>query len=426
MEKYLSLHFERSTPLGLEEARAQGRYATAETVLRQKAPDEVIEEVKAANLRGRGGAWFPAGVKWSFMPKEPQGPSYLVVNADEGEPGTFKDRQLMEKNPHLLLEGILLASYAIRAHTAYLYIRGEYLASYRALVQAVKEAREARLLGPNLFGTDFHLEVVIHRGAGAYICGEETALLNSLEGRRGEPRPKPPFPAVYGAFGRPTTVNNVETLANVPFILERGARWFRDLGAPTAPGHLLFGLSGPVRRPGVYELPTGTTARELVEEHGGGLIGGKALKAFVPGGASTGFLPADALDVEMDPETLRERGTMLGTGGIIVIPDDVRIVDAARVFSRFFRHETCGQCSPCREGAAWSDRVLARFARGEGHRDDFDLIEDIARGSTRRTICVFPEAFAGPMLSAIRHFRDEFESGVAAPDNPTSVAHQEA
>jgi NADH-quinone oxidoreductase subunit F len=410
MERYLSSHFGRTTPLPLAEARKEGRYAAAERVLREMEPDAVIDEVKAAALRGRGGAWFPAGVKWSFMPKELKGPSYLVINADEGEPGTFKDRQIMEKDPHLLLEGILIAAYAIRAETTFVYIRGEYRESYEALVGAVAEAEKAGILGADCFGTGRKQDVVLHRGAGAYICGEETALLNSLEGRRGEPRSKPPFPAVYGAFGRPTTVNNVETIANVPVILEKGSAWFRERGTELAPGNLLFGLSGPVHRPGLYELPVGTTPRKIIEEHGGGLLDGKQLKAFVPGGASTGFLPADQLDVSMDPESLKAIGTMMGTGGITVIPEGVSIVEAARVFSRFFRHETCGQCSPCREGAAWSDRILGRIQRGAGKKEDFELLEDICLGSTRRTICVFPEAFAGPLLSAIRNFRPEFEA----------------
>lgn len=410
MEIYLSKHFGREDALPLAEARKEGRYQAAERVFREMQPDAVIEEVKAAGLRGRGGAWFPAGVKWSFMPKELKGPSYLVINADEGEPGTFKDRQIMEKDPHLLLEGILIAAFAIRAETSFLYVRGEYRASYLALCRAVKEAEEAGFLGDHCFGTDHKQRVVVHRGAGAYICGEETALLNSLEGRRGEPRPKPPFPAVYGAFGRPTTVNNVETLANVPIILQKGTAWYRKLGTEMAPGNLLFGLSGPVKNPGIFELPVGTTPREIIEGHGGGLKDGKQLKAFVPGGASTGFLTADKLDVPMDPESLRKAGTMMGTGGITVIPSDVSILEAARIFSRFFRHETCGQCSPCREGSAWSDRILGRMLRGEGQPEDFELLEDICLGSTRRTICVFPEAFAGPLLSAIRNFRSEFEA----------------
>ena len=419
MENYLSTEFARSGPLLLAEALNKGRYKTAQRVFELMTPEQVVDEVKNSGLRGRGGAWFPTGIKWSFMPKPPlKGPSYLVINADEGEPGTFKDRAIMEKDPHLLLEGILIGSFAIRAETAFLYIRGEYLTAHDALATAIAELEQAGFLGDAVFGTKHRLRIVLHRGAGAYICGEETALLNSLEGRRGEPRPKPPFPAVYGAFGRPTSVNNVETLANVPAIVEHGAAWFKSVGTAQAPGHLLFGISGAVERPGCYELPLGTTARELVEKHAGGVKGGKKMRAFIPGGASTGFLPPEKLDVAMDPESLKKEGTMLGTGGIIVIPEEISVVDAARVFSRFFRHETCGQCSPCREGSAWSDQVIARFQRGEGQREDFTLLEEIMRGSKQRTICVFPEAFAGPLGSAIKHFRGEFESAMTTQQAP--------
>jgi NADH-quinone oxidoreductase subunit F len=414
MKPYLSMEFARSTPMPLAEALSKGRYRSARRVFEKLKPEQVVEEVKNSGLRGRGGAWFPTGIKWSFMPKEPKGPSYLVVNADEGEPGTFKDRQILEKDPHLLFEGILISCFAIRAETCFVYVRGEYLAAYEALCAAAAELEKAGLLGDDVFGAKRRVRVVIHRGAGAYICGEETALLNSLEGRRGEPRPKPPFPAVHGAFGRPTSVNNVETIANVPAILEHGAAWYKTLGTPQAPGHLLFGVSGAVEKPGCYELPIGTTAREIVEKHAGGVKGGARMLAFVPGGASTGFLPPDKLDVPMDPESLRKEGTMLGTGGIVVIPQGCSIVDAERVFSRFFRHETCGQCSPCREGAAWSDQVIARFQSGLGRAEDLALLEDIMRGSKGRTICVFPEAFAGPLSTALKHFRPEFEQRFAA------------
>ena len=423
METYLSNEFGRSGPLPLAEAQGKGRYVQAKRVFTSLTPEQVVDEVKNAGLRGRGGAWFPTGIKWSFMPKEPlKGPSYLVINADEGEPGTFKDRQIMEKDPHLLLEGIMIGSFAIRAETAFLYIRGEYLTADDALAAAIAELEAAGILGGSAFGSGRPMRIVLHRGAGADICGEETALLYSLAGRRGEPRPKPPFPAVWGAFGRPTSVNNVETLANVPAILERGAAWYKTMGTPQAPGHLLFGISGAVERPGCYELPLGTTARELVEKWAGGVKGGRKMRAFIPGGASTGFLPPDKLDVAMDPESLRKEGTMLGTGGIIVIPEEIAIVDAARVFSRFFRHETCGQCSPCREGSAWSDQVIGRFQRGEGRSEDFALLEDIMRGSKQRTICVFPEAFAGPLGSAIKHFKGELVSASAARAAPTSGA----
>jgi NADH-quinone oxidoreductase subunit F len=425
MEQYLSNEFAREGWLGLAEAKEKGRYKTAQRVLTSMKPEAVVEEVKAAGLRGRGGAWFPTGIKWSFMPKELKGPSYLVINADEGEPGTFKDRRIMEKDPHLLLEGILIGCFAIRAETAFLYIRGEYRTAHDTLAAAIAELERDGVLGDDIYGTKRKMRIVLHRGAGAYICGEETALLNSLEGRRGEPRPKPPFPAVYGAFGRPTSVNNVETLANVPAILERGATWFKSIGTAQAPGNLLFGVSGAVEKPGCYELPMGTTAREIVEKWAGGLKKGTKIRAFVPGGASTGFLPPEKLDVPMDPESLKKEGTMLGTGGITVLPEEVSIVDAERVFSRFFRHETCGQCTNCREGSAWSDQVIARFQRGEGRLEDFVLLDEIMRGSKGRTICVFPEAFAGPLSSAIKHFRREFEQRLATtPATPGAPREQ--
>jgi NADH-quinone oxidoreductase subunit F len=422
MANYLSLEFARSGPMLLAEAKGKGRYATAERVLKTMKPDAVIDEVKNAGLRGRGGAWFPAGIKWGFMPKEPKGPSYLVINADEGEPGTFKDRQIMEKDPHVLLEGIAIACFAMRVETCYVYVRGEYLRSVVALEAAIAECEQAGILGEDAFGTGRKMRVLVHRGAGAYICGEETALLNSLEGRRGEPRAKPPFPAVYGAFGRPTTVNNVETIANVPFILERGVPWFRSMGTQGAPGNILYGVSGAVEKPGIYEGPLGMTARDVIEKFAGGVKAGKKMRAFIPGGASTGFLPPGKLDVVMDPDALKKEGTMLGTGGIVVIPDDVELIDALRVLSRFFRHETCGQCAPCREGAAWSDQIVGRFQRGEGSAEDFALMNDIMRGSKQRTICVFPEAFAGPLGSALVHFKGDFESKIkpASPSAPAS------
>jgi NADH-quinone oxidoreductase subunit F len=422
MANYLSLEFARSGPMLLAEARGKGRWATAERVLKTMKPEQVVDEVKNASLRGRGGAWFPAGIKWSFMPKEPKGPSYLVINADEGEPGTFKDRQIMEKDPHLLLEGIAIACFAMRAETCFVYVRGEYLSSLVALETAIAECEQAGLLGDDALGTGRRVRVLVHRGAGAYICGEETALLNSLEGRRGEPRAKPPFPAVYGAFGRPTTVNNVETIANVPFILERGVPWFRSMGTQGAPGNILYGISGAVENPGIYEGPLGMTARAVIDQLAGGVKAGKKMRAFIPGGASTGFLPPGKLDVVMDPDALKKEGTMLGTGGIVVIPEEVELLDALRVLSRFFRHETCGQCAPCREGAAWSDQIVGRFQRGEGSGDDFALLNDIMRGSKQRTICVFPEAFAGPLGSALVHFKGDFERkiGSASPSEPAS------
>ena len=370
---------------------------------------EVVEQVKASGLRGRGGAGFPTGVKWSFMPENHAGPRYLAVNADEGEPGTCKDRILLEGDPHLLLEGIAIACYAIRAEDAYIYIRGEYLKSHRILRRAVAEAEAAGLLGENALGLGRAIRVHLHRGAGAYICGEETSLMESLEGFRGHPRPKPPFPAVKGLFGMPTAVNNVETLGNLPAIMERGVEWYRSIGTENSKGNILYGVSGHVNRPGVFELPLGTTVRELIEEHAGGVREGRALKAFCPGGSSTGFLPASFLDLAMDHDTLAEAGAMLGTAGLIVMDETVDMVEALEVLARFYHHETCGQCAACREGCAWAHRIVVRILEGKGRPEDLDMLEEIFRMSDRgKTICVFPDALAPPVRSALKHFRNEF------------------
>ena len=398
----------------LDVAREHGAYVTAERVLKDRTPDAVVDEVKASGLRGRGGAGFPTGVKWSFMPKDHPGPRYLAVNADEGEPGTCKDRIILERDPHLLLEGILIACHAIRAEAAYIYIRGEYLKPFRVLEEAIREAEAAGILGDDCFGTGIRIHAYQHRGAGAYICGEETSLMESLEGRRGHPRPKPPFPAVAGLWGKPTAVNNVETIANLPAILERGADWYKTLGTEKSPGNLLFGVSGHVNDPGVFELPLGTTARELIETHAGGVLGGRALKAFCPGGSSTGFLPADAADTPMDHDSLMEAGSMLGTGGLIVMDETVNVVEALEVLASFYHHETCGQCAGCREGCAWAHRILKRLLAGEGEADDLDQLETIFDMSgSGKTICVFPDALGVPVRTALANFRPEFEALIA-------------
>jgi len=408
-EKYLTARIDLENSFSLETARSHGAYATAEAVLKRKTPDEVTQITLDAGLRGRGGAGFPTGRKWTFMPKDHPGPRYLAVNADEGEPGTCKDRILMERDPHLLMEGIILACYAIRSEDAYIYIRGEYVKSHRVLAAAIADAEAAGLLGAGVFGTDQTVRVHLHRGAGAYICGEETSLMESLEGYRGHPRPKPPFPAVAGLWGKPTAVNNVETICNLPAILERGADWYKSIGTPESPGNLLYQVSGHSATPGVFELPLGTTARELIYEHGGGIAGGRELKAFIPGGVSTGFLPADKVDVAMDHGSLQEAGTMLGTGGIIVMDDSTDIVEALNVLLRFYRHETCGQCPPCREGSAWTHRIVERILAGKGEPDDLDQLLEICDLSDRgKTICVYPDAFGPPIRSAIKYFREEF------------------
>jgi len=391
---------------------AQGGYQAAAKVLASMTPEQVIEEVKQANLRGLGGAGFPAGVKWGFIPKEGDKPVYLVVNADEGEPGTFKDRYIMERDPHALLEGMIIAAYAIGSHKAYVYIRGDYYRSARRLQRAIDEALEAGWLGVDIQGSGFNLEVVIHRGAGAYICGEETALLTSLEGGKGFPRLKPPFPAISGLFACPTIVNNVETLASVPFVLREGAARFAAIGSERQGGTRLFCVSGHVVRPGVYEAPVTVTLRQLIEDHAGGVRDGNQLKAVIPGGISAKILTADEIDVAMDFDSLMAAGSMAGSGGVIVMDETTCMVEALAAAAKFFADESCGQCSPCREGTGWVHRILLRITAGGGRLEDLDDLLAIAGDMEGNTICVFADAAAWPVQSYISKFRDEFEDYV--------------
>ena len=371
-------------------------------------PEDVIDEVSKANLRGLGGAGFPAGRKWSFVPKGSNKPRYLVVNADEGEPGTFKDRYIMERDPHALLEGMILAAYAIGSHKAYVYIRGEYFRSAKRLQRAIDEAYSQGWLGKDIQGTGFDLDVVVHRGAGAYICGEETALLTSLEGGKGFPRLKPPFPAISGLFACPTIVNNVETLACVPFIMRYGAERFAAIGTAKQGGTRLFCVSGHVVRPGVYEEPVGVTLRELIEK-AGGVRDGNKLKAVIPGGISAKILTSDEIDVGMDFDSLMAAGSMAGSGGVIVMDETTSIVEALDWAAKFFADESCGQCSPCREGTGWVHRILGRILDGNGSVQDLDDLLGIAGDMEGNTICVFADAAAWPVQSYIAKFRDEFE-----------------
>ena len=400
---------------------ADAGYSAAGKVLTSMAPSEVIEEVSNANLRGLGGAGFPAGRKWSFIPKDTTQPKYLVVNADEGEPGTFKDRYILERDPHALVEGMIISAYAIGSHKAYVYIRGEYFRSAKRLQRAIDEAYSENWLGKDIQGTGFDLDVVIHRGAGAYICGEETALLTSLEGGKGFPRLKPPFPAISGLFGCPTIVNNVETLAAVPFVMRHGAARFAGIGSDTQGGTRLFCVSGHVVRPGVYEASVGITLRELIErkDYAGGVRDGNKLKAVIPGGISAKILRADEIDVKMDFDSLRDAGTMAGSGGVIVMDESTSMVEALRSASRFFADESCGQCSPCREGTGWVHRIVGRITQGKGSPRDLDDLLAIAGDMEGNTICVFADAAAWPVQSYITKFRDEFEdfirSGQSVP-----------
>jgi NADH-quinone oxidoreductase subunit F len=389
---------------------ANGGYTALKKALAMP-PEQVIAEVKDSGLRGRGGAGFPTGVKWGFVPKDSDKPKYLICNADESEPGTFKDREIIHVDPHLLIEGIIISSYAIGANVAYIYIRGEFFAETEMLQKAIDEAYRKKYLGPNILSSGFDLDVYLHRGAGAYICGEETALIESLEGKRGQPRLKPPFPAVVGVFGCPTVVNNVETLACVPDIIDKGGAWFAGIGTERSTGTKLFSVSGHVNRPGVYEIPLGTSFREIIYELCGGIPDGRELKAFIPGGSSAPVLPASKVDTAADFESVAEAGSMLGSGGLIVMDDSVDMVWALENLLVFYSHESCGQCTPCREGSDWALDVVRRIRRGYGRPEDLDTLERIARyASQGMTICPLGDAFCEPIRSFLTHFRHEFEA----------------
>ena len=375
-------------------------------------PAEVIELVKSSGLRGRGGAGFPAGMKWQFVPKDSPLPKYLCANADESEPGTFKDHVLMERNPHLLLEGCAIGCHAIGAKVGYIYIRGEFYHVQQVLEDAIAEARSYGYLGRNIFGSGFDCEIYVHRGAGAYEAGEESALLESLEGKRAQPRLRPPFPAVVGLYGCPTAINNVETLANVPFILTKGAEWFRSLGPEKNGGPKLYCISGHVARPGVYEASMKTTLRELIYDYAGGIRGGRPLKAVIPGGSSTPVLRADQIDAEASFEGLVRAGSMLGSAATIVMDDTTCMVWAAENLLHFYRHESCGKCTPCREGTDWLLKILHRIESGEGHPRDLDLLVDVAKNIGGKTLCPFGDAAVAPVLSMVEHFREEFEAHI--------------
>ncbi len=385
----------------------RGGYTALRKALRMQ-PAELIALVKASGLRGRGGAGFPAGVKWGFMPQEPV-TKYVCVNTDEGEPGTFKDRLLVEHDPHSIIEGVIIAAYAVGANRAFVYIRGEFFLGVKRWIKAIDDAYTYGFLGQNILGSGFDLDLSVHRGAGAYICGEETALINSLEGRRGEPRMKPPYPAQIGLWNEPTLVHNVETLANVPHIVNRGAEWFKSIGTEKSTGPKLFCVSGHVRRPGNYELPLGTPLRTIIEEYAAGMRGDRPLKAVIPGGASTPMLTPEQLDTPMDFESLVEAGSMLGTGAIIVIEEGTCMVEVARRLTDFFAHESCGQCTPCRVGTQRLKEVLTRIVRGQGRPGDLALLEEICAGIVGHSLCPMGDAAVNPVLSSLKHFRGEYE-----------------
>ena len=409
---YLTEHFGDDAYGTLEGFERTGGYSAARKAITEMAPGDVIELLKSSGLQGRGGAGFSTGLKWSFMPEGGEKPKYLVCNADESEPGSFKDRILLERGAHQMLDGILVAAWAIGAEKTFIYIRGEYAEPARILQRAIDEAYAKGYLGENVMGSGFRHDVVMQRGAGAYICGEETGLLESLEGRKGQPRKKPPFPAEYGAFGMPSTVNNVETFSHVPHIVNRGAEWFRGLGTEKSPGTTIFGVSGHVERPGLYELPLGTRLDEIIFEHAGGVPDGRKVKGVIPGGMSMPILPAGQLDVPMANESLRERNTMLGTGGIMVMDETTCMVRVACVITYFFRDECCGQCTQCREGTGWLNKIVNRIERGAGQQDDLEILLDIAGKMEGQTICAFADAAAWPVQGLLRHFRADFEAHI--------------
>lgn len=411
----------------LSVARAHGAYSRVEKAFAM-SPEQLTQDVINSNLRGLGGAGFPAGRKWSFLPKDSPKPRYLVINADEGEPGTCKDKYVMIHDPHLLIEGIIIACWAIKSHKAFIYVRGEYDLPIARMEQAIAEAIDAGILGEKILGHDFPLDIVVHRGAGAYICGEETALLESLEGKRGWPRLKPPFPAVEGYMRCPTVVNNVETLAYVPFVVELGAAAFAALGSERNGGLRMYSISGRVNKPGVYELPMGTPLRQMIYETAGGISGGRQLKAVIPGGSSSPILRADEIDVPMDFDSLAKIGSMLGSAGVVVLDETVSIPAALLVLIRFYAHESCGQCTPCREGTAWLEQIVKRILDSRGRPGDADNLVRIAKNIIGNTICPLGDAAALPVISYVTKFRTEFEEWVnrakpveAFPLRPTHI-----
>ncbi len=406
--RILSKYFGEPEARTLEGWKARGGYKSLAKAL-EMGPDQVTEVVKEAGLRGRGGAGFPAGVKWSFMPKEPTKPHYLLCNADESEPGTFKDRELLRWTPHQVIEGVLIAAYAIRSEHAYIYCRGEFFETTQILARAVEEAYEAGLAGEDVMGSGVTIDVTVHVGGGAYICGEETGLMNSLEGRRGQPRVKPPFPAQAGYRGMPSTVNNVETLASVPFIVDNGAEAYREYGTEESPGTKLFCVSGHVQKPGNFELPLGFPMMELLDEVCGGMHEGRTLKGVIPGGSSVPILNAqECQDCELSYEGVAKAGSQLGCASVIVMDDSTDMVKQVRRMVGFYAHESCGQCTPCREGSSWVEKILRRIEDGRGTEDDLDTLMEVTTQMTGTTICVLSDSVAAPVQSSIEKFREEY------------------
>ncbi len=413
----LTAHINESGSHTIDHYTARGGYTTARELIGTD-PAAMIKIVMDSGLRGRGGAGFPTGKKWSLLARDTGKPVYLTVNGDESEPGTFKDRHLIEKDPHLLLEGVILTSYAIGSNHAFIYLRGEFIRGYDCLIQAVAEAKKKGCIGENIFGKKYSLGVTIVRGAGAYICGEETGMLTSIEGNRGYPKLKPPFPAISGLFGSPTIINNVETICNIPFILKNGAAWFRKFGTEQSPGFKIFCLSGHVNKPGVYEMPLGTPLTDIIDGHGGGVRGGKKIKAVIPGGSSTPLLTgAKIQQARLDYESMAALGTFLGSGGITVLDEDTDMVRVVFNLMKFYHHESCGQCTPCREGTGWLEKVVHRIYKNHGSRQDLDLLMDICNNIRGRTICPLSDAAIMPMVSYLTEFRKEFERKMSVDRN---------
>jgi len=408
-KKVLFKYIDDPEQVNIDRAVSNGAYKAWEKALKEMEPQAVIDEVKNSGIRGRGGAGFPTGVKWGFVPKDSPKPKYLICNADESEPGTCKDRVLMEQDPHSVVEGMAIGAYAIGCHKAFIYIRGEFATPARIMQKAIDEAYKKGYLGKNIFGTGYDLDIVVHTGGGAYICGEETSLLNSLEGERGMSRIRPPFPAIEGLYGCPTIVNNVESLACVPQVINNGAEWYKSMGTEKSPGTKIFSLSGHVKKPGNYEVEMGTPLSYLINELGGGMLDDIPLKAIIPGGSSTPFLLPDKIDTPLDYESLMEAGSMLGSGAVIVINDQTCIVWVIERLIHFYRHESCGKCTPCREGTGWLERIISRIEKGEGKPGDIEKIESICENILGRTVCPLGDAAVMPIQSAIKLFRDEWQ-----------------
>ncbi|MCJ7497147.1 MAG: NADH-quinone oxidoreductase subunit NuoF [candidate division Zixibacteria bacterium] len=408
-EKILFKYIDQPDQYRIDTYMRNGGYQAVPIVFKELSPEQVIDIVKKSGLRGRGGAGFPTGLKWGFVPKDSPKNRFLLCNADEGEPGTFKVRELITKNPHQLLEGIIIGSYAIGAHLSFIYIRGEFAFEAKRLEEAIDEAQSKGFLGKNILDSGYDLDIRVYRGGGAYICGEETSLLSSIEGVRPLVRLRPPYPAISGCYSCPSAVNNVETLSNVPHIILNGAEWYSRIGTPKSTGTKIFCLSGQVNKPGNYELPMGTSLKELIYEYGGGIKDGKKLKAIIPGGVSTQILPASKVEVKLDFESLVEAGSMLGSGAVIVMDEDTCMVKTTYRLVRFYEDESCGECTPCREGTYWLSRIMRRIEYGQGRMEDIDLLLDLCDNIFGKTICPLGDSVTIPISSSLQYFRDEYE-----------------